>query len=146
MNRLYEKLTRHSGHNVTIVSYGDWEHPANFSLECEDCCEVILDTDGYVVCDKNGNTDEDMLWNILRAYRGRTLTIIVFENLRFACVYAGKQILFTSVNCAAEFEETLTGSQFSAEGNAYFLVPRDEAEELTPGWFRRKYTSVPICS
>lgn len=28
---------KHRGHKVDIVSYGDWDNPANVCLECEDC-------------------------------------------------------------------------------------------------------------
>lgn len=42
----YEELLRHLGHNVVVVAYGslekDWK---NVAIECEDCCEVLLDYD-----------------------------------------------------------------------------------------------------
>ena len=44
---LWEKLKKHRGHNVSIVSYGDWDDPADICLECEDCCEVIIDAEPY---------------------------------------------------------------------------------------------------
>lgn len=42
----FKELKEHEGHNVVVVSYGD-DH--NIAIECEDCCEVLLDFD---------NTDE----------------------------------------------------------------------------------------
>ena len=44
-NYLKEKLLKHRGHNVVIASYGDSNNPQNVCLECEDCNEIILDTD-----------------------------------------------------------------------------------------------------
>lgn len=32
-------------HKVSIVSYGDWDNPADICLECEDCGEVVLDAE-----------------------------------------------------------------------------------------------------
>lgn len=45
-NELYEKLKLHIGHDVCISAYGDM---ANIALECEDCNEIIIDTDCYDV-------------------------------------------------------------------------------------------------
>ena len=42
---LYERLQNHCGHNVAIVKYGIGV--GCYSLECEDCNEVICDTDIY---------------------------------------------------------------------------------------------------
>lgn len=44
---LWNELKKHRGHNVRIVSYGNWEDPANICLECEDCGEVVLDAEIY---------------------------------------------------------------------------------------------------
>lgn len=44
-NLLYERLAQHCGHNVVIVKYGIGD--GCYSLECEDCNEVICDTDCY---------------------------------------------------------------------------------------------------
>lgn len=44
-NLLYERLARHCGHNVAIYKYGIGV--GCFCLECEDCNEVICDTDVY---------------------------------------------------------------------------------------------------
>ena len=35
----YEKLRQHVGHNLTVVDYGDG---LEYSVECEDCHEVII--------------------------------------------------------------------------------------------------------
>ena len=40
---LWNELKKHRGHKVNIVSYGDWDNPADICLECEDCGEVVLD-------------------------------------------------------------------------------------------------------
>ena len=45
----YKELRRHVGHKVAVVYYGP-EHeyegdPANVSVECEDCNEVLFDYD-----------------------------------------------------------------------------------------------------
>lgn len=45
-NELYKKLKLHIGHDVCISAYGDME---NIALECEDCNEIIIDTDCYDV-------------------------------------------------------------------------------------------------
>lgn len=49
-NLLWDKLLQHRGHNVVIVLYGDANNPANVTLECEDCNEVILDAELYTIC------------------------------------------------------------------------------------------------
>lgn len=41
-NVLKEKLAQHLGHKVSVVKYGDC-----LTLECEDCNEVIFDSDVY---------------------------------------------------------------------------------------------------
>lgn len=62
-NLLWEKLLRHRGHNVSIVSYGDVDDPADVCLECEDCDEVILDAEIYTIC---ANDDDDRFFGIVR--------------------------------------------------------------------------------
>ena len=47
---LWNELKKHRGHTVNIVSYGDWNNPANICLECEDCGEVVLDAEIYTLC------------------------------------------------------------------------------------------------
>lgn len=47
---LWDILKKHSGHKVSIVSYGNYDNPENISLECEDCGEVILDAELYTIC------------------------------------------------------------------------------------------------
>lgn len=46
-NLLREKLLKHIGHHVVIASYGDTDNPVDVCLECEDCGEVILDSEIY---------------------------------------------------------------------------------------------------
>ena len=41
---------RNRGHEVSIVSYGDWDNQEDICLECEDCGEVILDAEIYTLC------------------------------------------------------------------------------------------------
>ena len=43
-NLLYEIMSKHVGHHVEVVDYGDGE---NMALECEDCNCVLFDTDVY---------------------------------------------------------------------------------------------------
>lgn len=47
---LWNKLKKHRGHKVSIVSYGDWDNPEDVCLECEDCGEVVLDAEIYTLC------------------------------------------------------------------------------------------------
>ncbi len=47
---LWNALLKHRGHNVSIVSYGDIDNPADVCLEREDCGEVILDAEIYTIC------------------------------------------------------------------------------------------------
>ena len=47
---LWNLLKQHRGHNVEIVSYGDWDDPASVTLECLDCGCVILDAELYTIC------------------------------------------------------------------------------------------------
>ena len=44
-NLLYERLAEHAGHNVRISKYGIG--CGCYALECEDCQEIIFDTDIY---------------------------------------------------------------------------------------------------
>ena len=38
----FKELKCHEGHKIVCVSYGDDE---SISVECEDCCEVIISFD-----------------------------------------------------------------------------------------------------
>lgn len=40
-----EKLKEHVGHKIAIVPYGRPSKPANYSLECTTCYEVLADAD-----------------------------------------------------------------------------------------------------
>ncbi len=35
----YDELVKHFGHKIVCVKYAE----ENVSIECEDCCEVIID-------------------------------------------------------------------------------------------------------
>ena len=50
---MYKRLAEHAGHNVQIVKYGIGD--GCYTLECEDCNEVIFDTDLY---DLKANEEE----------------------------------------------------------------------------------------
>ena len=45
---LYECLAKHEGHNVRISKYGFVK--GCMARECEDCNEIIFDTDVYDLC------------------------------------------------------------------------------------------------
>ena len=47
---LWNTLFKHRGHKVEIGVYGNWNDPANISLECLDCNEVIADAGIYTLC------------------------------------------------------------------------------------------------
>ena len=47
---LWNILKEHRGHRVYVASYGDWNDPANISLECEDCGCIVLDAGLYTLC------------------------------------------------------------------------------------------------
>ena len=47
---LWDILKNHRGHKVAIVSYGDFDNPADVCLECEDCGEVLLDAEIVTIC------------------------------------------------------------------------------------------------
>lgn len=40
-----EKLKAHKGHEIEIVVYGQPSKPANYSLECVTCYELLADAD-----------------------------------------------------------------------------------------------------
>jgi len=42
---IYEGLSDHVGHNMTVHWYGDPASPVCYSLECETCGEVIISAD-----------------------------------------------------------------------------------------------------
>lgn len=52
-NLLWDQLKKHIGHNVEIAYYGDIKDPANISLECTDCNEVILDAEACTICERD---------------------------------------------------------------------------------------------
>ena len=52
---LWNELKKHRGHKVSIVSYGDWDNPADICLECEDCGDVVLDAEIYTLCARENN-------------------------------------------------------------------------------------------
>lgn len=52
---LWNKLKKHRGHKVNIVSYGDRNNPEDICLECEDCEEVVLDAEIYTLCAREDN-------------------------------------------------------------------------------------------
>ena len=55
---LWNLLEKHIGHKVHIVSYGDSNgNIADVCLECEDCNEVILDSEIYTLAAKNDKED-----------------------------------------------------------------------------------------
>ena len=43
----FTDLIQHVGHNVVVVTYGGAGNvsPLNVAVECEDCCEVLVDFD-----------------------------------------------------------------------------------------------------
>ena len=47
---LWNRLRVHQGHRLVIAVYGDPAEPANISLECKECGEVVLDTELYTIC------------------------------------------------------------------------------------------------
>lgn len=57
---LWDVLSRHRGHKVDIVSYGDWDDPACVCLECEDCGEVVVDAELYTLCPREDYIEEFM--------------------------------------------------------------------------------------
>lgn len=55
---LWNLLKKHIGHEVHIVSYGDSNgNIADVCLECEDCNEVILDSELYTLAARNDKED-----------------------------------------------------------------------------------------
>lgn len=42
--KLLETLSKHIGHDLVVVTYGD----ENTALECETCKEVVIDFEGVV--------------------------------------------------------------------------------------------------
>lgn len=47
---LWDILSKHFGHRVVVAKYGDTSHPDDICLECEDCCEVLLDAGFVTIC------------------------------------------------------------------------------------------------
>ena len=42
----YDDLIAHKGHKIVCVTYGSYNNPdVNVAIECETCCEVIMDFD-----------------------------------------------------------------------------------------------------
>lgn len=55
---LWNLLEKHIGHEVHVVSYGDNNgNIADVCLECEDCNEVILDSELYTLAARNDKED-----------------------------------------------------------------------------------------
>lgn len=49
---LWNMLKTHVGHNVSIVTYGNPDAPADVCLECKDCGCVILDAEIYTISER----------------------------------------------------------------------------------------------
>ena len=47
MNHMYEKLREHFGHKIVIAMYGNEDNPIEFTIECEDCCCVLVSSEDY---------------------------------------------------------------------------------------------------
>ena len=47
MNPMYEKLREHFGHHIEIIQYGNDDNPIEFTIECEDCCCVLVSSEDY---------------------------------------------------------------------------------------------------
>lgn len=58
---LWDILKAHIGHDVHIVAYGDKDDPANISLECDDCNEIILDAEIYTICAREDEKADFMI-------------------------------------------------------------------------------------
>jgi hypothetical protein len=41
------ELDKHFDHRIVIAKYYDEHGPVNYSVECEDCFEVIIDEDQF---------------------------------------------------------------------------------------------------
>ncbi len=55
---LWNLLKKHTGHEVHVVLYGDNNgNIADVCLECEDCNEVILDSEIYTLAARNDKED-----------------------------------------------------------------------------------------
>ncbi len=68
----YNDLKRHIGHEIVCVGYGvgafdrnDRDNPVNVAIECETCCEVLMDYDKpeekYVKTKKTNKRKEGVL-------------------------------------------------------------------------------------
>ncbi len=40
---LAECMIAHVGHRVEVIVYGPKDDPDSVTIECEDCCEVVVD-------------------------------------------------------------------------------------------------------
>lgn len=47
MNHMYNKLREHFGHHIVIAMYGNEDNPIEFTIECEDCCCVLVSSEDY---------------------------------------------------------------------------------------------------
>lgn len=50
---LWNLLSEHFGHHITIAKYGNPDNPADICLECEDCNAVLIDAELYTVCERD---------------------------------------------------------------------------------------------
>ena len=47
---LWDILSAHRDHRIVVATYGDIDDPVDVCLECEDCCEVLIDAWIYTIC------------------------------------------------------------------------------------------------
>lgn len=46
-NWMAKKLLPHVGHEISCVTYGDSEDPADVCIECEDCCSMLVSAEDF---------------------------------------------------------------------------------------------------
>lgn len=60
-SELWNRLLAHRGHTLAVATYGESpDDPANVSLECEDCGEVVLDAELYTICARGGEGQQNL--------------------------------------------------------------------------------------
>ncbi len=121
----YDDVAEHAGHKLACVGYGG-EPPVNVAVECEDCCEVLVDAEhpdrlGLDDYDVDGADRTLAAWNAIHAHRGHEITVEgLYGDGRplagdICCHECAKPIAsFPSAWTLEQFDDLVAGPQWPA--------------------------------
>lgn len=91
-----EELKYHIGHDIVCVMYVMYGMNRNVAIECESCCEVLLDADNpdflHDSCDRDYREYCNVAYSLLREHVGHEIIVALNDNkeLGIVCAECGK--------------------------------------------------------